>query len=274
MSSIKSHCADADELLDQCIEAARQQFNAARIEDSAQRIRERLSLARGTSHPSFSSLLKEACQRAVSWTSLAGASLLLFVAILFASYLLPGSNGTVLAQAQQWLMSFRTLQVETTVRDEDEIMDVVVWFDETGDTRIESRGTTTIVKPDEDMIYVLGPDGRSFAQRIASDIAVVESSTGFLDIIRSFQEDGDRLAVSRLINGVSAVGYERTTDKGAIVLWVDRSDGRPLLVESERPDGVTMHSVLNFDVSLPLNAFDVPNDVPILPDDVQLLQPR
>lgn len=266
LSSTESNRVVADEYLDLHIKAARHQFDAECVEDSARRLREKLSLTRRTRRPSFNSLLKRAFNQTVGWTSFAGTALILVVAISLASVFFPQGNGAALAQIQQWFTSFRTLQVEATVVEEDTVIDVITWFDETGDTRIESRGTTTIVKPEENMIYFLQPDGQNFAQRITSDMAIVENSTAFLDVIQTFLE-AERLTESQVINGVSAIGYKRESDERTIVLWVDPADNRPLLVESERPDGVTIRSVLNFNVPLPANAFDVP-------DEVQLIEPR
>lgn len=196
MSVTKNSDVIADEYLDLHIEAARRQFDTESVEDSARRFREKLSLTRSARHSSFSSLLKMVFHRAVGWTSLAGTALILFLAISFASFFFPEGNGAALAQVQQWFTSFRTLQVEATVVETDTVVDVLTWFDETGDTRIESPGMTTIVKPEEGMIYVLRPNGRSFAQRIISDMTIVASSTEFLDLIRTFLET-DRLTASR-----------------------------------------------------------------------------
>ena len=258
MSSIKSNCGSADELLDLHIEAARWQFNAECIENCAHRFRLKLPHTHDGTRPSLSRLLKMVYRQAVGWTSLAAIALILSVAISFASFLLPHGNSTALAQVQQWFTSFRTLQVEATVVEGDTVTDVLTWFDETGATRIESNGTTTIVKPEEGMIYVLRPDGQSFSQQITPDMVVVENSAAFIDLVQTFVE-ADRLAESRIINGASAIGYKRESDEWSIVLWVDPSDGRPLLVEQESASGVMIRSALSFNVPLPENAFDVPD---------------
>lgn len=266
MSSNESNCVAAGVYLDLHIKAARQQFDAESVEDSARRLREKLSLTRPIRRSSFSSLLKRAYSQAVGWTSFAGTALILFVAITFAPVFFPQGNGTALAQAQQWFTSFRTLQVEATVVEGDTVTDVLTWFDETGATRIEQNGMTSIVKPDEGMIYMLRPDGRNFSRRITPDMAVVENSAAFIDIIQTFIE-ADRLTESRVINDVSAIGYKRESDEWTIVLWVDPSDDRPLLVEQESATGVMIRSVLSFNLPLPENAFDVP-------DEMQLLESR
>jgi hypothetical protein len=139
---------------------------------------------------------------------------------------------------------------------------LLVWLDESGDTRIESQGAITIVKPQEGMIYMLLPNGQNFAQRIPFD--VVDNSMEFIDVIRTYQGTGDRLAESRVMEGVSAVGYKLVSDGWTIVLWVDPADGRPLLVDQEGPGGVAMRSTLKFNVPLPTNAFDVPDGVQLL----------
>jgi hypothetical protein len=252
MSSADSHPVAAGELLDLHIEAARQQFDAAAIEHSARKLREKLSLAPRSRLAAF------------RWPFLVGAASILFVAISLISFFSPGSDGNALAQAQQWFTSFRTLQLKTAVLAGDTATNaLLVWFDESGDTRIESQGTITIVKPREGMIYVLLPDGQNIAQRITSE-SVVGNSMEFLDVVRKFQGTGDRLAESRVMEGVSAVGYRLASDGWTIVLWVDPADGRPLLVEQEGPDGVAMRSALEFNVPLPANAFDVPDGVQLL----------
>lgn len=251
MSSTNSHPVAAGEFLDLHIEAARHQFDAATIERSARKLREKLSMTPRTRRPAF------------RWPALVGAASILFVAISLISFFSPGRDGNALAQAQQWFTSFRTLQLETSVLTEDADTNVLrVWFDESGNTRIESQDGISIVKPLEGMVYVLRPDGHNLAQRIPFD--VIENPMEFVDVIRKFQGTGDRLAESRVIEGVSAVGYKLVSDGWTIVLWVDPADGRPLLVDQESPDGVAMRSVLHFDVPLPANAFDVPDGVQLL----------
>lgn len=87
-------------------------------------------------------------------------------------------------------------------------------------------------------------------------MAIVENSAEFIEIVQAFLE-GDRLAASRVINDVAAVGYQRDYDEGTIVLWVNPSDGRPLLVEQESAGGVSTRSVLSFNIPLPANAFEI-----------------
>jgi outer membrane lipoprotein-sorting protein len=251
MSSIQNPEIAGEGLLDLHIEAARQQFDAAGVEQAARRLRAKLSQARGND-----SLLSR-------FPALVGAVSVVLVTILAVSLLVPGANGTAFAQAQEWLASFHTLEAETTVVAGDSVSTVVAWLDESGDTRIESLGTTTIIKPEEGMIYVLSPDGRSFAQRITSE-RIVGSSMEFLDDIRAFRGRADMLAGRRMIDGVSAAGYELEVDSTTSVLWVDPTDGRPLLVEARMPDGTTMRTVLRFDLPLPENAFEIPEDSQLL----------
>jgi hypothetical protein len=251
MSSIQNPEVASTEPLDSHIKAARQQFDAAGIEQAARRLRAKLSQARG--NKSF----------ILRFPALVGAVSVIFVVIFAASLLVPGTNGTAFAQAQEWLASFRTLQAETTVVAGDSVSTVVAWLDESGDTRVESLGITTIIKPEEGMIYVLRPDGGSFVQRITSE-HIVGNSMEFLDDIRAFRGQADLLAERRMIDGILAVGYELDVDTTTNVLWVDRTDGRPLLVEAKMPDGTTMRTVLRFNLPLPENAFEVPEDSQLL----------
>jgi hypothetical protein len=247
MSSIQNPEVAGNELLDLHIEAARQQFHAAGVEQASRRLRANLSQARG--NKSF--ILK--------FPALVGAVSVIFVAIFAVSFFAPGTNGTAFAQAQEWLASFRTLQTEGTVVAGDSVSTVVAWLDESGDTRIEYLGMTTIIKPEEGMIYFLRPDGRSFVQQITSE-PIVRNSMEFLDVIRAFRGQADLLAERRMIDGILAVGYELEVDATSSVLWVDPTDGRPLLVDAQMPDGTTTHTVLRFDLPLPENAFAVPED--------------
>ncbi|MGP1609659.1 MAG: hypothetical protein ACTS5G_03050, partial [Burkholderiales bacterium] len=114
--------------------------------------------------------------------------------------------------------------------------------------------------------YMLRPDGHNFAQPISADMTIVEGSTEFLDLVQTFLE-ADRLPETQVIRGVSAIGFKRESDEWSTVLWVDPSDDRPMMVEQENVNGVTIRSVLSFNVELPENAFEVP-------DDMQLLEPR
>jgi hypothetical protein len=246
-STDNPHVAD-EQLLDPYIEAARRQFDAASLDDAAQRLRNKLPLARKSARPLF------------GWPSLAAAAAVAFVAISAVSFFLPGDNGSAFAQAQQWLQSFRTLQAETTVLAGDSASTVVAWLDESGDTRVESLGTTTIIKPDTGMIYIMPPDGQYFAQRISPE-RIVGNSTELLDNIRAFRGQAELLAETRVIDGISAVGYALEIDSATNVLWVDPMDGRPLLVVVQTPNGVIMRTVLRFDVPLPDNAFDVPDGI-------------
>lgn len=266
MSSTDNNSVTADKYLDLHIEAARQQFDATSIEAAACRLCEKLALAQGTWRPSFGSLLKRAFAQAVGWASLAGAALLLYIAISFSSLFFPDGNGTALAQVQQWFTSFQTLQVETTIVEADTVTDTLTWFDESGLTRIESGGMTTIVNPEASMIYMLRPDGQNFAQPITAEMTIVEGSTEFLDLVQTFLE-ADRLSETRVIRGISAIGFKRESDEWSTVLWVDPSDNRPMMVEQENANGVTSRSVLSFNIELPENAFEVP-------EDMQLLEPR
>jgi hypothetical protein len=200
--------AATEALLDLHIEAARHQFDAATIEHAARRLRGKLS------HSGARRL------RRFTWPSLLATASMLFVVISAVSFFLPGENGTAFAQAQQWLASFRTLQAETTVIAGDSVSRVVAWLDESGDTRVESLGTTTIIKTDADVIYISQPDGRYFAQPITSE-RIVGSSTEFLDNIRAFRGQADLLPQSREIDGVSAAAYALEIDGAANVLWVD-----------------------------------------------------
>ncbi|MGW8367654.1 MAG: hypothetical protein ACWGPN_03110, partial [Gammaproteobacteria bacterium] len=237
-----------EELLDVHIEAARQQFDAAKVEHAARRFRDELSRAQGRR------------RGILNWPSLVGAASILLVAISAVSFLIPGNNSTAFAQAQQWLGSFHTLQAETTVVAGDAVSTVVAWLDESGDTRVESLGATTIIKPEAGMLYTVLPDGEAFAQPITFE-GIVGSATEFLDNIRAFRGQADLLAESRVIDGVTAVGYSLEVDASTNVLWVDPADGRPLLVEAQMPGGVTTRTVLSFDVPLPANAFDVPDGI-------------
>ena len=109
------------------------------------------------------------------------------------------------------------------------------------------------------MIYVAPRDGRPFAQRITSE-RIVGNSMEFLDDIRAFRGQADLLAESRVIDGISAIGYQLKVDATTNVLWVDPIDGRPLLFETQMPDGSTLRTVLRFDLPLPEDAFEIPED--------------
>src|SRR5688572_8484230 len=117
MISNDSLSVAAGELLDLHIEAARHQFDTATIEQSARRLREKLSLVPRTKRPTF------------RWLSLVGAASILFVAISLISFFSPGRDGSALAQAQQWFTSFRTLQLETSALTDDAATNVILtWF--------------------------------------------------------------------------------------------------------------------------------------------------
>jgi outer membrane lipoprotein-sorting protein len=247
MTSIKGPDVATEELLDEHIEAARRQFDAAGIENATRRFREKLSRGRAGR------------QRVFRWPSLVGAASALLVSVLAVSLLVPGTNGTAFAQAQQWLASFRTLHAETTVVAGDVVTNVSAWLDESGDTRIESSGSTTIIKPETGMLYILMPDGQSYAQPIASE-RIVGSATEFIDNILAFQGQADLLTESRVIDGITARGYALESDTGTDVLWVDPADGKPLLVESLLQGGITTSTTLQFDVPLPEDAFEIPDE--------------
>jgi hypothetical protein len=240
-----------EELLDLHIQAARQQFDAATIEPATRRLREKLVQARGGR------------RRLLWWPALVGAASAALVAIFTVSLFVPGNNGTAFAQAQQWLASFHTLQAEATVTVGDSVSTIATWFDESGDTRIESLGNITIIKPAANMIYILRPDGNNFAQPITSE-RIVGNATEFIDSILAFRGQASPVKESRVIDGVSAVGYELEVDTGNNVLWIDPLDGRPLLIESQLAGDVTTSTILRFDVPLPENAFEIPDEIQVL----------
>jgi hypothetical protein len=247
MNSIRNRASASGKALDQHIEAARQQFDADDIAQAARRFREKL--VRGQSR-----------QRRWRLPALVGAASVALMLVFAGSLFIPGNSGTAFAQAQQWLESFRTLRAETTVVAGDAVSSVVAWLDASGDTRVESLGSTTIIKPDEGMIYMLRADGGYFAQRITSE-RIVGSATEFLDNIREFRGDADLLTETRIVDGISAVGYALQVEGATNVLWIDPADGRPLLVEAQMPGGQTMRTVLTFDLPLPEDAFDIPDGV-------------
>jgi hypothetical protein len=256
MNSTDSSRLTSEEFLDPYIAAARQQFGSAEIEYAAQRLRERLPREPVDRRAAFSRL------------SLAGAASILFAAISLAPFLFPGDNGNAFAQAQQWLGSFRTLQIETTVQaGQDTVTSMNIWLDDAGDMRIEAGDVATIVKAEAGMIYILPPDGQPFAQRIPAN-SVPENSIDWLEDIRAFQGEADLLAESRFIEGISAIGYRLEIGASSFVLWVDPVDNKPLMVESEMPDGATIRSTLSFDMPLPADVFDIPEGVPplVLPE--------
>lgn len=248
MSSTGGRHIAGENFLDLHVQAARRQFDTADIHTAARRFREKLPPAPQARHRTF------------SWPSLVGAASILFVAIAAMSLFIPGDSATAFAQAQQWLGSFRTLRAETTVIAGDAVSNVVAWLDDSGDTRVESLGATTIIKPATGMIYITLPDGQTFARPIGS-ASVVGSATEFIDNVRTFQGQADLLAESRTIEGIAAVGYSLEIDGSTNVMWIDPADGRPLLVEAQMPGGQTMRTVLQFDVPLPENAFEIPDGI-------------
>jgi hypothetical protein len=239
----------SDEYLDPYIEAARRQFDDDEIERAAQRLRE--SLPRAQVRP----------RAILRWLTLAAAASVVFAAVTAVSLFLPGQNGSAFAQAQQWFSTFRTLHIETTAQiGQETVSRMDFWLNEAGDVRIESGEVTTIIRADTDTVYVEMPDGQVMAESIPP-AAVTDESTDWLEEIRSFQGQADLLAQARLIDGISAIGYELTVGLTTLVLWIDPFDGKPLLVEAGNVDGTSVRHALSFDVPLPADAFDVPDIV-------------
>jgi hypothetical protein len=251
MSPSGNRAVVTEELLDLHIEAARQQFDAATIEPAARRLRQKVVRARGGS------------RRLLRLPALVGTASLVLVAVFTVSLFVPGNDGAAFAQAQQWLSSFRTLRVEATMFHGDSVSTVLTSFDESGDTRVESSDATTIIKPETGMIYILRPDAQNFAQQITSE-SIVGNSRELLDNIQAFRGQANLLTETRVIEGISAVGYELEGNTGTSVLWVDPLDGKPLLIESQLADGVTTSAILRFDVPLPENSFEIPDEFQLL----------
>jgi hypothetical protein len=238
----------ADNFLDSYVEAARRQFSHTEIEHAAQRLRERLP------RENFGR------RKAVRWLSLAAAASVVFAAVTAVSFLLPGQTGGAFAQAQQWFSTFSTLRVETTAQvGQETVSQMTFWLNAAGDVRIEAAGATTIIKASTDTIYIVPPDGQAITQGIPANGAA-NDATGWLDDIRDFQGQAELLAESRLIDGISAVGYAIDVGSTTFALWVDPFDGRPLLVEAKTP-GTSVRHALSFNVPLPAGAFDVPDVV-------------
>lgn len=248
MNSTDSHTAD--EFLDLSVEAARRQFDDAQIEQAAQRLREKLPRARAGR------------RNTMRWLTLTAAASIVLAAVTAASLFLPGRPGSAFAQAQQWFSSFSTLHIETTAQvGQENVSQTDLWLNDSGDLRIEAAGVTTIVKADTDTIYILMPDGQTVAQSIPPN-AATDDTADWLDEIRYFQGAADLLAESRLIDGITATGYELPVNSTTLVLWVDPFDGRPLLVEAESPGGTSVRHALTFDAPLPAGAFEVPDVQP------------
>lgn len=239
----------SNEYLDRFVEAARQQFGGSEIERAAQRFRARLPRGQVRRRARF------------GWLTLGAAASVVVAAVTVVSVLLPGQNGSAFAQAQQWFSTFRTLHIETTAQIGQEIVSTTdLWLNDAGDVRIEAGGLTTIVRAGADTIYVTMPDGQVMAQSIPPT-AVTDETIGWLDQIRGFEGEADLLPETRLIDGVSAIGYAVTMGLTTLELWIDPFDGKPLLVEATTPEGTSIRHALSFDVPLPTNAFDVPDTV-------------
>lgn len=247
MSTSETFAANKD-FLDDYIENARQQFDGAQIECAAQRLRERLH----RTQVGPSTMLK--------WLSLASAALVLFAVLTLITPLLPLQSTSAFAQVQQWFSSFRTLQVQTVVQvGQIRGPTLDVWLNDVGDARIEANGVVTIVKSETNMSYTLLPNGQAIASAIPAP-SDNEDPTEWLTAIRNFQGDAELLEESQVVQGVSASGYRLVVEGGIFVLWVDPSDNKPLHVETQMPGGAIIRNDLYFDVQIPTDMFDVPDD--------------
>ncbi|MEN1728297.1 MAG: hypothetical protein AAGJ52_07635 [Pseudomonadota bacterium] len=156
----------------------------------------------------------------------------LAILILPMVLLLPGpGNGVAFAQVQSYFSGFSTLRAElTTLMNDEVIVDMVARVDESDRARVEVTGQfTIIVDPLLGQMLQLEQQG-SRARLMEWDAQSADSGEGALDWledIREFQGEAQRIVAVEQIRGQEAIGFELLISGQAMTLWATE-EGRPL----------------------------------------------
>lgn len=236
-------------LLDQCVAAARSDVDRSTIDQAAERLRARLPRTRS---------------RRWVWPQVprfAGAAAVVTLSVLLGSLLLPGGAGKAFAEVQAWFQTFRTMHMQTEIREGDNLLTSLdVWIAEDGATRVETSGIAHIIDASAGTMTTLLPGDRYFRKAIGT--AGVGGLDGvpldWLDELRGAQRQAELLYEQRQIAGEEAAGYRLTVNDVRVTIWAATRDNRPLLVETDLTGDLRMTSEFAFNQPVAEKLFEVP----------------
>jgi outer membrane lipoprotein-sorting protein len=229
--------------LDQRIESLR---NAEPREEDVRGAQSRLeaALARAPKQ-------RQPAARRVGWLT-AGASAA--AAAIAALVFLPLAPNTALAfaQVQDHFRHFKTLvfDVQQTLNG-DPLMSSRVSVREDGSVRTEvGDDITVVVNMREQRVMVLSKASRTAVISPLDVAGRQEDAVDWIQEIRDFQGAATRLPETRVIDGVTAIGWKLEIAGSELVLWAD-SNGLPL--EMQLDQGMNMNMRFHFEFNAPLS---------------------
>ncbi len=248
---------NAESLLDALDTAAREQFTDAELDAATARFRSRLPSGAATTRTAAS-----ARRSFPRWLTMTGALATLVMTVTVVSLLLPGKNaGSAFAQAQAWFETYETLQLEQVARqDRQELYRMRVWHQRGGATRIEIPPITQVVDPVQGELVIALPNGEIMRQSlpVPSPPLGDREELAWLDELRRFQGQAERLPAPLDMDGVAAEGWRLELSGMQHTLWVDPADHRPLRLDGQLGGGVRMETRFTFDEALPATIFTIP----------------
>lgn len=245
MMGIRDH--ENEGFLDQCIKATGASHSSDDVRAATARFRASLPEQK-----------RSAASRVMRW---AGGAVTAALLITLVPQLLPGNGGAAFAQVQSWFENFRTVHATTVTRQGgEEISRIEVWATAEGGMRLETGQSVQILDPSTGTFHTLLPGDRVMSMPIpVNDTSQAGGTMEWVESIREFQGDAERISQSRWIEGHETVGYRLTVEQTTVDLWAIPESGRPVLMELELGGGVTMETRLEFDQPLPEDAFTVPS---------------
>ncbi|MEM9301167.1 MAG: hypothetical protein AAGE01_03595 [Pseudomonadota bacterium] len=249
-----------DTLLDRCVDATRSTVNDEDLAAAAERFRARLPRAR-TSAP----------RSRLRW---AGATLLILGAVVMGPILVPGKGGAAFASVQEWFRSFESVRMETVMaRGGEALTEIRVWSEFSGFTRIETGPVTHILDPTERTMTTLLPGDRAMRMAVPdltgwdaiADAEADESGAlEWFSEIRDFQGKAAVLPEKQTIRGLLCRGYRFEIDGLSFTLWAEAATDRPIRLEGQLSEGVTIETDYWFDEVFPAELFLVPEGTEVM----------
>ena len=191
---------------------------------------------------------------------------------------MPGSgNGVAFAQVQNFFSTFSTMRAQlTTTMGEQVILDMDVFVDGSDRARIDAEDQfTLIVDPTRDEFLQLNHmlrqawstplagDSDSDSGSMSESDAIDDDPLAWLDDIRQFEGEADRLDERRLIRDHQATGFALEAGGQSMTLW-STDEGQPLRLvietpvhEGERPLDVQTRIDFYFDEVMDEAIFDL-----------------
>jgi hypothetical protein len=145
--------------------------------------------------------------------------------------LLPGDrNGQAFAQVQQHFQSFGTLSMRINQHAAGATQAIEVLMSQEGGVRVDvGDEVSVVVDPvSGEALTLLHSQRQALRFPVPQqDLPGMQEAMGWLQDIRDFQGEADRLAEPRMIEGTEAWGWALEIDGVSVLLWA-RADGLPL----------------------------------------------